>query len=507
MLDEVRSRWRALVSRARRVERREVREFRAWLENTRNLIHVSLLVVLPAVLGFVTLVSNVISQLPFLLFPPLASGSYTLFAHPESKYASPRRFVGGLTAGAFCGWLALEASARYWYQVQPDAFSVHAGAVALGIFLTGALTWALDIEEASAYASALLVHLVDVTNTTPVAFTITPGLRLVVGPRSLYVVSVFVSTSLVAAVFLVWRSRFYEQRARYLYASIEGDDRVLVPMRGDHRDATAMLGARLAAAHDAGKVVLLDIVGDEAVARAERALVEEGDRASTADVDPDDQDDAPTPAEERAVAEAATDLEERADHIQTDVGVPCQVVVAVDDADRAATVLQTAREANCDLVVAPYEERHGRLSSFVRELFRDVDVLVHRSADGHTSWKRVLVPVRRAGDVAHAMIDFGRRLGGSTGRVTVCHCLGGWGGLRQAEEMLADLVETFSGDVETRVSRSTIEEFLADNAPQFDLTILGASMDRTAASRFVSPPTFERIEELDCDVAILHRAR
>lgn len=496
-----------------------------WLENTRNLVHVSLLVVLPAVLGFVTLVSNAVSQLPFLLFPPLASGSYTLFAHPEGKYASPRRFVGGLTAGAFCGWIALAVSARSSAAVQ-----VHAGAVALGIFLTGVLTWALDVEEASAYSSALLVHLVDVTRTAPASVRLSPGVTVVVDPRLLYVVSVFVSTSLVAAIFLAWRSRFYEQRARYLYASTKGDDHVLVPLRGDHRDATAMLGAHLAAAHDAGKVVLLDVVDDEAVARAEQAMLE--DRPGTTDGDRSDSSHSPleesTPetipeavadaldeeggqdgrARERAAVESATELERRAHDIETTVGVPCQVVVAVGQADSAATVLRTARETTCDLVVTPYEERHGGLSPYVRDLFRgDVDVLVHRSVDGETGWSNVLVPVRRAGDVAHAMIDFATRLARETGRVSVCHCLDGSANRREAEDMLADLVETVSGTLETRLSQASIESFLATNAPQYDLTIIGASTDRTAASRFVSPPTFQRIQDLECDVAIFHRGR
>lgn len=560
MLDGLRSWWRTVLVRARRVERRELREFRAWLETTRNLVHVSLLVILPAVLGLVTFVSNVVATLPFLLFPPLASGSYTLFAHPEGKYASPTRFVGGLTSGGFCGWLALETAARYWYRVPPNDFQIHAGAVALGIFLTGVVTWTLDIEEASAYSTALLIHLVDVTNTAPVAIPVTGSFRFVVGPGLLYVVSVFVSTSIVAAVFVVWRSRVYERRARFLYATTKGDDHVLVPMRGDHREATAMLGASLAAAHDAGKVVLLDVVDDEAIARAEHAMLEASDPAADVPTndgsagrvrrtdraggssrsgpagravrpgyatiaetnaetipeavseaideagDDDAGEDTGDMAKKRAAVEAATELERTAHRIETRTGVPCQVVVAIGGTDRAGTVLGTVRETNCDLVVTPYEERHGQLSRFVRDLFRgEVDVLVHRSVDGRTEWREVLVPVRKASDVAHGMIDFATRLARSTGRVAVCHCLESSGNRREAEEMLANLVETYSGTIETRISRSSIETFLSNNAGQYDLTIIGASTDRTTASRFISPPTFQRIQSLDCDVALLHR--
>jgi hypothetical protein len=258
MRDRLRDRYHATVARLRRIERRELREFRRWVETTRNLIHLSVLVLLPLVLGVVTAISNAIQQLPFLLFPPLASGSYTLFAQPESRYASPRRFVGGLTAGALCGWIALALSARYWYQTSPESFSVHPGAVALGLFLTGAVTWALDVEEPSAFAAALLVHVTE--------FTATRGW--------VYVVSVAMTSTLVAGVFVVWRDRFFKRRAEYLYESTKGDDHVLVPMRTDTADATAMLGGQLAAAHDAGKVVLLDIVRKEWVAEAEAELLD-----------------------------------------------------------------------------------------------------------------------------------------------------------------------------------------------------------------------------------------
>src|SRR6056297_2419803 len=108
MFDGLKRRLTIALGRVRRVERREIREFRGWLENTRNLLHLSILLLMPVVLGLVTAFSNAVEELPFLLFPPLASGTYTLFAQPESKYASPRRFIGGMTTGALCGWAALE---------------------------------------------------------------------------------------------------------------------------------------------------------------------------------------------------------------------------------------------------------------------------------------------------------------------------------------------------------------------------------------------------------------
>jgi spermidine synthase len=73
--------------------------------------------------------------------------------------------------------------------------------------------------------------------------------------------------------------------------------------------------------------------------------------------------------------------------------------------------------------------------------------------------------------------------------------------------LLSNLVEAFPGDYETRVANADIEDFLATNAPNYDLILLGASTDRTAASRLFSPPTFERLQDVDADVAIVHRGR
>ena len=498
--------------RLRRIERREVDGLRDWLENTRNVLHLTTLVVLPALLALVTYLSNATDLLPFLLFPPLASGAHTLFAHPESRYASPRRFVGGLTTGAICGWVALEVTAQFWYGVPPSAFEVHPGAAAAAVFLTGAVTWAFDVEESSAFSTALLVL---VTGTA----------------RPAYVISVALSTGIIAVVFVVWRRQFYEQRARYLYRSTKGDDHVLVPMRGEHAAATAMLGARLAGAHDAGKVVLLDVVADEEVAEVERALLSGegrgeagtngGDAATDGGTDPGEEGagredggetadrDQGRPvhevAEERLGEEAVADMERRAERIEASVGVPCEVIVAADGGDLAGTVLEAAKGANCDLVVAPFEGEGGRLAPFARNLLAgDVDVLLHRSADGREAWRSAMVPVRKAGDVAHAMIDFALRLADS-GAVSVCHCIGSERERRGAEEMLANLVETVPAGVETRVAREGIGAYLERTAGDYDLVIVGASTDRSAASRFVAPPTFRRLIDLDSDVAIVHR--
>ncbi|WP_459191265.1 HPP family protein [Halosimplex sp. J119] len=506
MRGPLRDRLYGTVARLRRLERREARAFRRWVERTRTLVHLSILVFVPLLIALVTALSNVEPRLSFLLFPPLASGTYTLFANPEGRYASPSRFVVGLTVGALCGWAALGVTTTLGVAGGgASAFAVGAAEAALAVFLAGVATWMLDVEEPSAYSTALL------------------GLLVRPGAQFEFTLSILLASSIVALVFTVWRERFYERRAQFLYESTRGDDHVLVPMRGENPDATAMLGARLAAAHDAGKVVLLDVVDDATAASAERdalddsrrfdgRLASDGGEATEerdeAGVEPDGGSDSPSEREpDPAVVEAADRLESRADKIERRVGVPCQVVIAVGGRSPAATVLKTAHEVDCDLVAAAYEQRHGALSPYLHDLFRgDVDVLVHRSSAGRTHWKRVMVPVRRASDVAHGMIDFAIRLVGRTGRISVCSCVSGERERRRAEEMLADLVEAFDGDFETRVATQSIERYLAENADQFDLVFMGASTDRSAASRLISPPTFERIQDLDTDVVIVDRS-
>jgi len=491
------SRWRALLRRVRRFERRELRELRNWLRQTRNLVHLSILLLVPLVIGLVTVLTNTLSELSFLLFPPLAAGAYTLFANPEGEYASPLRFVGGLTAGAVCGWAALLLGGTV-YTVSPG--EINALGAALSMFLTGAVTWALDMEEPAAFSTALLTLFV-------------AGQIQSVG---LYVVSIAVSSGLVAVAFLGWREFVYERRARYLYESTSGDDHVLVPMRGETAEQTAMLGARLAAAHRAGKVVLLDVVDDEQRAQAERSLLaEHGDvqlvgkgRAADQHLDGADRD-ALDSLGGPAASEAVSRLEAQANRVETRVGVPCEVVVAADDGTApTTTVCRTAREANCDLVATPYETDHSTVSEFIRGVFRDdIDAIAHRSCNGGTDWKRILVPVRSPSGVAHSMLDFALRLAGRTGEVSVATCISTPAERRRAESMLADLVEAFDGNIETRVSEASIGRFLTDHAGEYDLVMLGASQDRSAASRFVSPPTFERIDNdaVDTDVAVVDR--
>ncbi|MFB6157861.1 MAG: HPP family protein [Haloferacaceae archaeon] len=522
MRDRLAARIAAVARRLRRVERREVAAFRRWVEDTDNLLRLTVTVAVPSLVGLVTYLSRSLGVVPFLLFPPLASGTYTLFADPEGQYSSPRRFVGGLTVGATSGWVALEVAARAVRGGPPAEFAVHAPSAALAVLLTAVATWALDLELPTAFSTSLLVL---TTGTTRLA----------------YVLGMVVSASVVAGAFVVWRDRFYERRAEYLYGAVRGDDHVLVPVRGDDDRPTVALAARLAAAHEAGKVVLLDVVDDERIAAAERALLAEHEAPVDGVAGPPDADgtnrdptavgeesegDGGVPADEgreapggkgtdareaatrRAAEEAVERLEREAAFVRrlTDdrrprSGVPCEVVVATGDP--VETTLAAADDAGCDLVVTPLGGE-GEASPLVRGVFdAPVDAAALRSRTGREAWGNVLVLVARRGDVAHAMADFATRLAGDDGHVALCSCIGREVERRRAESRLANLAETTSGEVETRVSRSSVEAFLTATAGSYDLVVVGSSGDRSRASRLVAPPTYRRIADLDVDCDVL----
>ncbi|MFB6093903.1 MAG: HPP family protein [Halanaeroarchaeum sp.] len=455
---------------------------RRWLAATSHLERVSVLVFVPLLIAFVTALSNAIGSVSFLLFPPLASGTYTLFADPEGQYASPVKFVGGMTLGAVSGWAALVVSARFVYHVPVGPMDVHPGGAAFGILLTGILTWLLDLEEPTAFSTALLV--------------LTTG-----ASRFAYIVGVALSSALVAVVFVIWRSAFFEERANYLYEATHADDRVLVPMRTDHADRVAHFGGRLAAAHDASKLVLLGVVSDADVETASAEIEAEAVETAATYVAEE-----ASPAERRAADVTARRLEGTATRIQSRLDVPTQVVVARESEDLAGAVLDAARAADCDLVVAPYEERDGELAAYIRDLFAArFDVIAFQPNREEPAWNRVMVTVRRAGDIASSMVEYAERLVGESGSLSVCSVIDEEGERRSAERMLAELVDVIDVGAETRVSRSSFGDFLRRNQSHYDLVLMGASTDRSAASRFVRRPAFERVSEVDTDVAIVHR--
>ncbi|MFQ3318254.1 MAG: hypothetical protein ACI8UR_000392 [Natronomonas sp.] len=476
MLNRLRERASGRLRRVGQLGRRLLRTGRRRLEETNTLIHVSILLFVPFLVALLTYLSNRLVYLSFFVFPPLAAGTYAMFANPESEYASPVRFVTGLTAGALCAVIAMQVAIHVVYPtLPPSAIEVDAPGAAFAVLLTGAVTWLLDIEEAAAFSMALLGLLVDPSQQVP------------------FVLSVFIASSIVAGVFTVWHDLLYEQRAEYLYQSTKGDDHVLVPIRGDHPRATAMLAGRLAAAHDAGKVVLLDVVEEDDA---------EADAETTPEAAPDDTDEEADPE----LTATVSGLEELAGTVEGTLDVPCQVVVATRGQSAARTVQQTAVETNCDLIAAPYETEDGEITPFIGTLLKsDLDVLVHRSETGQTDWQRIAVPVRSPSDTAHAMIDFAHRIAGATGRVSVAHCIDSEKRRRAGDRMLANLVETAEGRIETHVANASVERFLRRIARTNDLVIIGASRDRSRASRLISPPTFERLQNLDTDIAIVDR--
>ena len=440
-----------MLDRARAILRRERALATRWLSNTGNLLHASALLFVPLLVVLVTLLSNAFRGFSFLLFPPLAAGTYTLFADPEGRYASPTRFVLGLTAGAVCGTVADAVAATLLPAA--SAAGVNPLGAGLAVLAAGATTWLLDVEEPAAFSTALLALVIE--RATAVE----------------YVVGVAVSSLVVAVVFHAWREGVYERRAEVLYGTVRGDDQVLVPLRPGDPPAVAFLGARLAAAHgDVGRLVLLAVV--EAAANAEDAA----DRL-------------------RAVAGRVSDA----------VGVETDVVVA--RGERGAAIVRTAREANCDLVVVPYADGNELRSATVRTLFASsVDAVAVRATGARTAWRRVLVMVARPGDSAHAMLDFAGRLAGADGTVSVTTCIAAESERRPAETRLANLVETAPLVAETRVSRSPVDAFVAANADAYDLVLLGSSRDRSAVSRTLSRPTAEALSAVDSDVAVVDRA-
>ena len=469
--------------RLRRAERRQVAGMRRWLERTDNLLRVSALLFVPVLVAAVTALANVLPGFSFLLFPPLAAGTYSLFADPDAESANPVRFVVGVTGGAACGWLALRGETAL---LGVESATVTPASAAASILLVGVTTWLLDVEVPAAFSAALLVLAAP-----------TPGQ---------YVLFTLTASTLVAVVFTGWRETIYESRANFLYGTVRADDHVLVPLRGSDPTTIALFGARLAEAHEAGKVVLLDVVADERVAAVERRLLAPTTVGTADDRETVDRLDEIDPTVRETATAAVDRIESVAERVRTEAGVPVEVVVAAGDP--ASVVGEAADAANCDLIATAYETEYGTASPFVRAVFRtETDAVTLRSAAPREEWRDVLVLVARPGDTAHAMVDFAARLAGSTGTVSVASCVASEADHRRAEDKLSKLVDTVARPMETRVAVTDVFAFLDRNADGYDLVVMGASRDRSAASRLLSPPTFERVADVSCDVAVVDRGR
>jgi hypothetical protein len=489
----------AIRRRLRRIERRRLRSVRRWLADTGNLLHVTVIVLVPLLVALVTVLSNAARELSFLLFPPLAAGTYTLFSDPKGRYADPTQFVTGLTVGAVCGYLASVATGTTGVQ-PPTVAGVDPLSAGLAVFLTGLVTWLAGVEEPAAYSTALLVLVTDVASPAE------------------YVLSVVLSTAIVALVFVVWRDRVYDRRAEYLYGTTGAADRVLVPIHGPEAATVAIFAARIAAAHASGKVVLLDLLADDdsqpssdVDATAPAGGDQEWDESDRKGARREDTTTPRSSTGEDHVESAVVGLESLAQTVRSVCEVPVDVSVA--RGDPVAATFRTARETNCDLVVTTYEETADEesLSRFVRGLFESpIDTVALRTDGTRTAWPRVLVLVVRMGDSAHTMVDFAERLAGTDGHVRLTTCVETEAERRQAESRLANLAETTTMGVETSVSRTAVRQYVDANADAYDLLLLGSSGDRSPASRLVSPPTAAAeattLASLECDVAVVDRS-
>jgi len=186
---------------------------------------VPVLIAVPLVIAGVTVLANASEVVPFLLFPPLAAGTYVLFRRPER--AAPGQFVVGVTAGAASGWLAVLVTGGS----VPGPRVSPAGA-ALSVLLTAVVTVVIGVDEPMAFSTALLVL---VTGATEVV----------------YFLSVAATSLFVAGLFVLYRDRVYEPGERYLHRSRPGETVLVALWNGD---AVAHFGARLAGS---GRVVLL----------------------------------------------------------------------------------------------------------------------------------------------------------------------------------------------------------------------------------------------------------
>ena len=188
-------------------------------------LRIPVLIAVPLVIAGVTVLANASDIVPFLLFPPLAAGTYVLFRRPER--AAPGQFVVGITAGAAAGWLAVLVAGG----TDPGLRVSPVGA-ALSVLLTAVVTIVIGVDEPMAFSTALLV--------------------LVTGAAEMvYFLSVTATSLLVAGLFVLYRERVYEPGERYLHRSRRGETVLVALWDGD---AVAHFGARLAGN---GRVVLL----------------------------------------------------------------------------------------------------------------------------------------------------------------------------------------------------------------------------------------------------------
>lgn len=403
---------------------------RRWLADSTRLVHLSVLLFLPLIV-YVVIEIGQMSQLSYFVFPPLASATFTIFFDPESAYSAPARLVGGLTLGAIVG------SACY------ALFGFTAVGAAVAVLGASVVTWTLGVEHPSAISTGLLALVLQADS-------------------ALYAVAVFGSTVLVAAVFVLWRDRVYEERARYLYDAVRDEDRVCVPVEGNLPE----IAGRIAGAHRDGRVVLVGLG-----------------------------------ATRSAVEEASERIGERHD-------VRTETVVADPGSDMAETMLDTAERYDCSVILAPWTRRE-----VVDRLFGSrFDVVAFHTAG--TDWEDVFVPVRGGGKLSRLMVELASRLA-RRGDVSVGTVIGSERERRRAEKELFTLVSAFEDELaeredtlDTRIidaGKRDVGEVIVDAAEQYDLTVIGGSTDRPLPDRLADAPTAHGVvDRIDGAVAVVH---
>ncbi|MDY6779964.1 MAG: hypothetical protein SV760_05355 [Halobacteria archaeon] len=138
--------------------------------------------------------------------------------------------------------------------------------------------------------------------------------------RLAYVAGIAASSFLVAGAFSVWRKYFYRKRSQYLFKSTRGDDQVLVPIRGSDAETDKLVGfaARMAAAHDSGKVVLMKTVSEE-VLENKQTQIEETSSEEISD------EEIAQRTEEEVSEQVVDELRKIQSRIEEEFGVPCEI--------------------------------------------------------------------------------------------------------------------------------------------------------------------------------------
>ncbi len=216
---------------------------RLWDRRSRHPLQLSIVVVVPLLIGLVTWISNTSDLVAFLLFPPLAAGTYALFADP--KRASISRFVLGLTAGAVAGWLAVVIVDRTGIDILGGTVSPEGAA--LSILFAGVIIWVLGVDEPSAFSTSLLV--------------------LVTGADELiYLLNIVAAAIFVGGAFWLYQYQLYGEPAGQ---QPDAYRRIGVPAweRTAGLEQRAQIASRLVMGQPGGTVVLV----------ADQATVEMGD--------------------------------------------------------------------------------------------------------------------------------------------------------------------------------------------------------------------------------------